>query len=147
MSTGEGRPREQAARATVYKRAIDQNYSLKMKSSRDVFNEITRRFPSMPFNIRSLTSRAPRMGITEMLGHGMLQTLPVLYERDGDFVAQFKMTILVMPNATHKITTPTLTLPANVTTQFTITDPEVRCSPIACPTITFRRSSGPLHPQ
>jgi methionine aminopeptidase len=41
MSTGEGRPNEQSARTTVFKRAVDQTYNLKMKTSRTFFSEVT----------------------------------------------------------------------------------------------------------
>ena len=34
LSTGEGKPRETAERTTVFKRAVDKNYRLKMKASR-----------------------------------------------------------------------------------------------------------------
>jgi len=125
MSTGEGRPRELDHRPNIFKRALDQQYNLKMKTARTVFSEINQRFPSLPFNLRSLQARVPRMGIQEMLGHGMLHVFPVLFERDGEFVAQFKMTCLVMPNATHKITSTALTLPATITSQYQIADPEI----------------------
>lgn len=38
---------------TIYKRAVDKNYHLKMKSSRFIFSEINQKFPIMPFSARS----------------------------------------------------------------------------------------------
>lgn len=52
MSTGEGRAREEAARTTVYKRAIDRSYQLKLQASRALFSEIQKRFPVHPFSLR-----------------------------------------------------------------------------------------------
>lgn len=37
---------------TVYKRAVDKNYHLKMKASRFIFSEIREKFPIMPFTAR-----------------------------------------------------------------------------------------------
>ena len=37
---------------TVYKRALDQEYKLKLKASRSIFSEINKRFPTMPFTVR-----------------------------------------------------------------------------------------------
>lgn len=41
---------------TVYKRAVDQNYHLKMKASRFIFSEISQKFPIMPFTARFVIS-------------------------------------------------------------------------------------------
>jgi hypothetical protein len=57
MSTGEGKPREEDARATVFKRAVENSYRLKMKASRYLFNEMNRRFPSLPFTLRYVHGR------------------------------------------------------------------------------------------
>lgn len=37
---------------TVYKRAVDKNYHLKIKASRFIFSEINTKFPIMPFTAR-----------------------------------------------------------------------------------------------
>lgn len=37
---------------TIYKRAVDKNYHLKMKSSRFIFSDISQKFPIMPFSAR-----------------------------------------------------------------------------------------------
>ena len=39
---------------TIYKRAVDKNYHLKMKTSRFIFSEINQRFPILPFTARSV---------------------------------------------------------------------------------------------
>ena len=45
-----------------------------------------------------------RMGVVECVKHGLLDCFSVLQERPGQFVAQFKFTVLLMPNGQHKIT-------------------------------------------
>lgn len=37
---------------TIYKRAVDKSYHLKMKASRFIFSEISQKFPLMPFTAR-----------------------------------------------------------------------------------------------
>lgn len=113
MTSGEGKPREQDARTTVYKRNVDRNYNLKMKASRTLFSEVNKRFPTMPFTIRALEDeRQARLGVRECLQHELLTPYPVLYERPGDFVAHVKFTVLLLPNGNLKITG--LDLPAGL---------------------------------
>lgn len=40
MSTGEGKPKATDLRTTVFKRQVDQRYGLKVKASRQFFNEV-----------------------------------------------------------------------------------------------------------
>ncbi|XWS59978.1 hypothetical protein CRYUN_Cryun08bG0168500 [Craigia yunnanensis] len=54
-STGEGKPKLlDEKQTTIYKRAVDKNYHLKMKTSRFIFSEINQRFPILPFTARSV---------------------------------------------------------------------------------------------
>jgi len=84
MSTGEGKAKEAETRTTIYKRAVDQNYLLKMKAARYVFNEINNRFPTLPFTLRALDEKRGRLGITECLNHDLVNPYPVLYEKPGN---------------------------------------------------------------
>merc|ERR1712166_1238575 len=53
MSTGEGKPTEKdEKKQTVFKRAVDQNYNLKMKVSREIFSQITNDHATLPFSLR-----------------------------------------------------------------------------------------------
>ncbi|XP_005680429.1 PREDICTED: proliferation-associated protein 2G4 isoform X2 [Capra hircus] len=45
-----------------------------------------------------------RMGVVECAKHELLQPFNVLYEKEGEFVAQFKFTVLLMPNGPMRIT-------------------------------------------
>eukprot|EP00771_Trimastix_marina_P000458 gnl/Trimastix_PCT/148.p1 GENE.gnl/Trimastix_PCT/148~~gnl/Trimastix_PCT/148.p1 ORF type:complete len:376 (+),score=136.56 gnl/Trimastix_PCT/148:820-1947(+) len=124
MSTGDGHTRESDMRPTVFKRAVEQNYQLKMKSSRQLFHEISTNFPGLPFTMRMLEARAPRFGISEMLKHGLLHVYPVVTTREGEYVAQIKYTALVLPSQTMKITG--AALPQNIQSEYAIQDPEIR---------------------
>jgi len=125
MSTGEGRPKETETRTTVFKRAVEQNYLLKMKASRYVLNEINAKFPTMPFSLRAFEDeKKGRLGIVECVNHGLVSPYPVLYEKQGESVAQFQFTALLLPTQTDKITSyPRLPF---VKSQYSIEDPKIK---------------------
>jgi len=103
MSTGEGKTREEANRTTVFKRAVDRSYQLKLQASRQVFSEIQRRFPSLPFTLRALDEKKRRLGIVELIKHDLMDSYPVLYVKDGETVVQQKFTCLILPNSTMRM--------------------------------------------
>jgi curved DNA binding protein len=117
VSSGEGKPRMlDEKETTVYKRALDVEYKLKLKASRAVFSEISKKAPTMPFTVRALVEGAEgeakqelsegqlRLGLVECLNHSLLHPYPVLHEKQGDLVAQIKGTVLLMPNGSDKVT-------------------------------------------
>ncbi|XP_078700710.1 proliferation-associated protein 2G4-like [Branchiostoma floridae x Branchiostoma belcheri] len=105
VSSGEGKGREQETRTTVFKRQMDRVYQLRMKASRAFFSDVANRFATMPFTLRLLDDeKKARMGVVECVNHELLTPFPVLYEREGEFVAQFKFTVLLMPNGNIRIT-------------------------------------------
>jgi len=117
MSTGDGKTREAAARTTVFKRAIDRTYQLKLQASRQLYSEIQKRFPAHVFSLRSLAEKTRRLGVVELVKHDLVQSYPVLFEKDGEIVAQFKFTALILPNSTMRMNA--FPLP-HVTSQFNV---------------------------
>jgi hypothetical protein len=59
VSSGAGKPRQQEARTTVYRRT-DTTYQLKLKASRAVFSEIQSSFGAFAFTLRYGTPSCPR---------------------------------------------------------------------------------------
>uniref|UniRef100_A0AAZ3NYH0 Peptidase M24 domain-containing protein n=1 Tax=Oncorhynchus tshawytscha TaxID=74940 RepID=A0AAZ3NYH0_ONCTS len=105
ISTGEGKARDGGQRTTIYKRDPSKQYGLKMKTSRMFFSDVERRFDAMPFTLRAFEDEAKaRLGVVECAKHELLQPFSVLNEKEGEFVAQFKFTVLLMANGPHKIT-------------------------------------------
>merc|ERR1719424_586381 len=104
MSTAEGKPKEVDERTTVYKRCLDQTYKLKMKASRAILSEINNNFPFFPFTIRALDEKKVRFGIVECYNHDLVNSYPVLHEKDGEVVAHFKFTVLMLPSGPTRIT-------------------------------------------
>jgi curved DNA binding protein len=104
VSTGEGRTKPMDTRTTVF-RKTDDTYQLKMKASRAFYSEVSSKFTVMPFSLRSCEEESKaRMGVVECLNHNLVEPFNVLFEKDGEFVAQFKFTVLLMPNGPLRIT-------------------------------------------
>ncbi|KAL5011027.1 hypothetical protein ScPMuIL_013332 [Solemya velum] len=104
ITTGEGKGRELDTRTTVYKKE-DIVYQLKMKASRQFLSEVDKKFGLMPFTLRLFDEeRKAKMGVLECVKHELMQPFTVLYEREGEYVAQFKFTVILMPNGPLMIT-------------------------------------------
>lgn len=104
ISTGEGQGKEAEARVTIF-RKTEESYSLKLKASREFYSKVQKNHGTMPFNIRSFDDeKKARLGVTECVSHKLVDPYPVLWEKNGEFVAQFKFTVLLMPSGQHKIT-------------------------------------------
>uniref|UniRef100_A0A915DVY9 Peptidase M24 domain-containing protein n=1 Tax=Ditylenchus dipsaci TaxID=166011 RepID=A0A915DVY9_9BILA len=105
VSTGEGKVKTHDARTTVYKKTDDFVYSLKMKASRAFYHEAQLKFGLMPFSLRLFDDEVKaKMGVLECERHGLMQPYQVLYDREGEFVAQFKTTAIIMPSGIFKLT-------------------------------------------
>mmetsp|Transcript_67632 Transcript_67632/g.182040 ORF Transcript_67632/g.182040 Transcript_67632/m.182040 type:complete len:394 (-) Transcript_67632:96-1277(-) len=105
ISTGEGKGKECEVRHTVYKRAADTSYMLKTQKARQFLSEVNKRFPALPFSLRNIEDeQVARVGVSEAKRHELLEEYPVLKEKEGQFVAQFKFTVLLLPGGTKKIT-------------------------------------------
>ncbi|KAI1733034.1 metallopeptidase family m24 domain-containing protein [Ditylenchus destructor] len=105
ISTGEGKAKTQDSRTTVYKKTDDFVYSLKMKASREFLSKATQKFGVMPFSLRLFDDEVKaKMGVLECEKHGLMQPYQVLYEKEGEIVAQFKTTAIIMPSGIFKIT-------------------------------------------
>lgn len=138
-STGEGKPKMLDERqTTIYKRAVDKNYHLKMKASRFIFSEINQKFPIMPFSARALEEKRARLGLVECVNHDLLQPYPVLHEKPGDFVAHIKFTVLLMPNGSDRVTSHPL---QELQPTKTIDDPEIKAW-LALGTKTKKKGGG-----
>lgn len=104
ISTGEGHGREKDAKVSIYKKTYE-TYMLKMKNSREFFTAVNKKFGPMPFNLRNFESETKaKMGVVECVTHKLVVPFQVLYEKEGEYVAQFKFTVLLMPNGPHRIT-------------------------------------------
>jgi len=104
VSSGEGKPRDSEIRTTVYRRANENTYALKTAKGRQFLSEVGKRFPTLPFSLSSFDETVSRVGASECNRHELLHAYPVLHEKSGAFVAQFKYTVLLLPGGTKRIT-------------------------------------------
>eukprot|EP00933_Yihiella_yeosuensis_P026392 TRINITY_DN2046_c0_g2_i1.p1 TRINITY_DN2046_c0_g2~~TRINITY_DN2046_c0_g2_i1.p1 ORF type:complete len:407 (-),score=141.58 TRINITY_DN2046_c0_g2_i1:77-1219(-) len=105
MSTGEGKGKEAELRHTVYKRQVQNAYILKTQKARQFISEVNKRFPVLPFSLRNVEDeQVARVGASEAKRHELLEEYPVLKEKEGEVVAQFKFTALLLPGGTKKVT-------------------------------------------
>merc|ERR1712000_583177 len=75
------------------------------KASRAFYSEVCNKFTMMPFTLRALEDeKKARLGISECTNHELLTPYPVLYEKEGEYVAQYRFTVLLMPNGPLRIT-------------------------------------------
>ncbi|KAM3622274.1 uncharacterized protein V6R79_022471 [Siganus canaliculatus] len=126
ISTGEGKARDGGVRTTIYKRDPSKQYGLKMKTSRTFFSEVERRFDAMPFTLRAFEDEAKtRLGVVECAKHELVQPFSVLHEKEGECVAQFKFTVLLMANGPHRITNGPFE-PECYKSEHEVTDPELK---------------------
>ncbi|NXJ86734.1 PA2G4 protein, partial [Trogon melanurus] len=110
VSSGEGKAKPPPQRTTIYKRDPSKQYGLTPPPSRAFFSEVERRFDTMPFTLRAFEDeKKARMGVAPPPKHELLQPFNVAVTRPslclaGEFVAQFKFTVLLMPNGPMRIT-------------------------------------------
>ncbi len=103
VSSGEGKPKASDERTTVFKRDPSINISLKVSSSRQLVSEVDQKYPCFPFTARALDEKVVKMGSVECVRANILEPYPVLAEKAGSIVAQFKFTALLMPTGTQVI--------------------------------------------
>jgi len=126
VSTGEGKPKETELRTTVFKRAIEKAYSLKLKASRQFFSELNERYPTLAFSIRSFEDEtSAKLAVNECVKHELLHAYPVLAEKEGELVAQFKYTVMILKGGTAVVAGLPLDL-ARYKTEHTIKDEKLQ---------------------
>ncbi|OXU28130.1 hypothetical protein TSAR_008576, partial [Trichomalopsis sarcophagae] len=104
VSTGEGIGKEQDTRVTIFKKT-EETYQLKLKASRSFYSEVSHKHGLMPFNLRTFEDeKKAKMAVVECVNHRLIEPFQVLYEKQNEYVAQFKFTVLLMPSGPHKIT-------------------------------------------
>lgn len=91
-------------------------------------HQVKHKHGSMPFNLRSFDNEVKaRMGIVECINHKVIEPFPVLFEKGGELVAQFKFTVILMPSGPIRITG--LPIESDLyDTEHSIADPELLVS-------------------
>src|SRR5690606_1826915 len=80
----------------------------------------------MAFTLRSFEDETKaRMGVVECASHDLFKPFPVLFEKENEFVAHFKCTVLLMPSGLHRITGIPLDLKL-FDSEYKITEPSLK---------------------
>lgn len=110
VSSGEGKPKESTSiRTTIYKRALETTYKLKIDSSRKLLSVVEHNFFNFPFSLNAFDNEeniktvkpienlktVSKTGLAECIKHELFYPHPVLIEKKGEYVAQFKWTVAV----------------------------------------------------
>ncbi|KAJ1979449.1 hypothetical protein H4R33_005711 [Dimargaris cristalligena] len=107
LSTGTGKARDSGMKPTVCQRDVNRTYYFKMKSAADLFETISKNHPVFPFAVRNISDLRQKLGLTECLGHGVINSLPMLVERkERETVAQFQTTVLITHEGPMCLTPP-----------------------------------------
>ncbi len=105
VSSGEGKPKDVDVRCTVYKRSLDQVYNLKVKQSRQFYNEVLSKYPSFCFSLNAFEDElSAKLGVKECLQHNLLIPYPIMSEKAGSYVAVFRSTVMITKGKTTALT-------------------------------------------
>jgi hypothetical protein len=114
--------RDRDFKSTVFRRAIDKEFQLKMKSSRAFLSEVASVAKDSAFSMRWFADPRLRMGLPECLKHGLLNEHAVTGEKQGELIAQVKYTVFVKPNGVMRVSG--VSAPY-VKSELAVTDPEI----------------------
>jgi len=116
------------SRTSVYQKANEVTYQLKMKTSRAVFSEIQKKAGAFPFNIRNLEDeKRSRVGVQEAEQHGLIKPYEVQITPAGTFVTAFHFTIALLPAGPSLISQPPVWYSADkVKSEKDLEDPELK---------------------
>lgn len=103
VSTGAGKLKLSDLKTTVYKRDLSQQFTLRTQTARAFLHEVQKKCPTMAFSMRAFEEKLARIGVSQALQHELLEMFPVNTEVAGEFVAQTKMTLAILPSGTKKI--------------------------------------------
>lgn len=131
VSTGEGKTKEyQDCRTTVFKRDLENTYILKSKTARAFLSQVNQRFPTLPFSIRSFEdATGAKLGVKQCLEHDLIVGYPVVVEKAGEFVAQFKSTVCVLESGEMQVLAnggSQVWNKANISSEFKVTNEELQ---------------------
>ena len=92
-------------KTSLFRRDPASSYQLKMKASRETLSKVTSEHGFMTFSLRSFENETrTRLGLKENVSHEVIQQHPVMQEKSGEIVAQFKYTVLVLPTGLLQVT-------------------------------------------
>eukprot|EP00388_Colpodella_angusta_P010996 GDKJ01028392.1.p1 GENE.GDKJ01028392.1~~GDKJ01028392.1.p1 ORF type:complete len:378 (-),score=112.29 GDKJ01028392.1:73-1179(-) len=102
VSTGTGKLKLSECKTTVYKRDLSQQFGLRTQTARAFIHELQKKCPTMAFSMRHFEEKMVRIGVAQACQHELLEMFTVNTEAAGEYVAQTKMTLAILPSGTKK---------------------------------------------
>lgn len=126
-TTGDGKTKETELRTTIYKRDPEVNYKLKTNIGRKFVHEVSTRYPFLPFTTCAFEDETmARAGVSECLRHGLVTPYPVLSDKQGETIAQFAFTVLLLPGGSKKVTGLPFTQKSIIKSECCVTDESLK---------------------
>ena len=97
ITTGEGKAKLSEVRTTVYRRAVENVYDVRSKSGRAFLSQVDKRFPSLPFSLRSFSDdiTTAKLGLKPCVEKELLEAFEVHTLNSGEQCARFCATVAV----------------------------------------------------
>lgn len=104
LSTGKGKLREGDSKCGIYKQSIEGKQVPKLAAAQEVSKEIDTKFGVFPFALRNIENKKVRLAMAELTRMGNMYRYNPLVEREGEIVAQFKITVIVNDKKIERVT-------------------------------------------
>lgn len=96
FSTGKGSVTLMDPKETgVYRCNPDFFYALKLKTSKQALSTLQKKSVEFPCSIRDLREKNFNFGIRECVINNIVEMYPVLYEKDGEYIVNYKFTVIL----------------------------------------------------
>lgn len=139
VTSGEGKPKETKVKTTIFKRALETTYKLKQDNSRKLLSVVEHNFFNFPFSLNAFDNEenikttkpidniktVAKIGLIECVNHELFYPYPVLAEKKGDIVAQFKWTIAIRNEGPFVIAGELLDT-SKFTSEFSVSDEKIK---------------------
>lgn len=96
-----------------------------MNASRAILKDIDKNHSVFPFATRAFDEGKIKLAMRECRDHALVHSYPVLMEKEGEFVAQVKFTVIITNFKTERITGRELPV-KGVTSTYQLEDEEIR---------------------
>lgn len=93
MCSGQGKLNNRDHEICVYKRRHDKKYNLKMNTSKATLQTFGKEI--FPISVRDINDGRFKLGLRECVDNRLVEPYSVVSERDGEYVARAKFTVVV----------------------------------------------------
>lgn len=104
FTTGKGKLKEKDAKISVFKAALETNYTSRGTAASEIQGEIEQKAQTFCFAVRNIENKKARLGLSELVKHNVVIPYPVLFEKEGETVAHFKVTLFITNSKIERIT-------------------------------------------